>query len=458
MKKKLLLAWLLFICSSIFWIAWDGGIHSADLQTGTFSVALALLICMLVTAISFDIFSIATILTCVFYTVALVPAGALLLGSPLYSFHNIKHQLNTETALYTMNLYFWASFTCTLVLLILKTLSGEYKTTGFKSPKLYFPFYFSCLLFVVFTYLAEPGLGLLSGKYSELLEERNETTFATLAGIMMSVFWVISYIHFRTYSFEKRQKMRRIVFILATTFTMVWLYLHARRSEMVGIVIVLFVHQKFITGRIRVIHIAAAFSVVLAMYVLGHIRNSDNLVAGLQSEGIENAFSTKYTGTSKGDIANMPAGIGNIAETMQTTVYHFKTKSSPLLLGETIFNYPSKLLPSVIRSSIGMGKPTYFGELILGQYSYNGGTFILAPAYGNFGFPGFIIGAVAMGLLIFLAEKGFYKNNQVVVVLSCAIILYFIRTVWYKPIPMIKTAYFGVFIILLVNVIFRQKK
>ena len=408
----------------------------------------------------FGIFSLPFVLSFILYSVALVPGAARYLGFQIYSAHNIPHQLKSElTDLYLFTIIL--SMFVLLVYFICWRNLNKRKLSSFKFDTsvrdLNFPFYLGIALYLICCYGMEPGRTLLNVDYTTVLEDRDSTAAANLFGVFSVVFWILLYLKYRFYSVNKIHFDRQKVFLIATVIGITWLFLHARRSELIGYILIGFYHSKALLGRVNYKFTTIGIAFVLAVYLLGFARGSSslsNVDVGLISG---QAFSTKGGNVQERDIANMPSGLGNIAETMQTTLYHFEYRNADLLLGETIFSYPKKLVPSNLLSILGVAKPQYYHNLVLMKYSYNGGTYIFAPAYGNFGIFGVLLATLIFAWMITKSTVYFTSGDTYKAIFASLLIFYMIKIVWYGPIPFLKSAYTSLIFVFLVSVLFIKR-
>ncbi len=396
------------------------------------------------------------ILTFLIYSIAMVPGIAYyLLDFKLYSYVNFDHQLNDSVTIQMLWLMFLSSNFYTFI-----TLAKDTKLPDLSVPiknETRLPFAFMCLLILLFTYLGNPGETLITINYKEIYKQRS--ALATIASIASIVFWVDAY--GKTRVFRSQGDYNKIKIFWAVTFVMaLWLVLHARRTEAVGIISMLLIDRKLVTKKTPYKAILFAIFVVLLLYIVGYARSHAITNINLM-DTIQFAFQTSFEGGgSKTEFANMPSGLGNITATMQTSVYHFGYKGEPLLNGHTVFTYPFKLIPTVIVTSANLADPaTYFYQnLVLEHYEYNGGMFLYAPAYGNFGTAGMIIASIFMGLLINWTQKSIRSYNYINIVFAATIIFTFIYVTWYNFVPLPKTILYNAIVLFYVAMIFSKKR
>ncbi len=396
------------------------------------------------------------ILSFLIYSIALVPGIAyFLLDFKLYSYVNFDHQLNDEVSVKTYWLYYLSSNIYTFVVLSKDTKFPDLTKTIRNETRL--PFYFLCFLVLIFAYIGNQGKTILSVSYVEIIEERS--SLATLAAIASTVFWADAYGKMRVYVVQNNT-FKIKVFWLVTIIMATWLLLHARRTEAIGMISIMLIHQKILTGKTPYKYILIAIFLGFLLYIIGYLR-----VAALSeidiAKTVDDSLALSFeSGSSNTEFANMPSGLGNITATMQTTVYHFDYMSTPLLGGSTIFTYPLKLLPSLLVSGFGLADTDayYYHNIVLEEYYYNGGCYLYAPAYGNFGTIGVIIASFLMGIMVNWTQKAMRSADYIKIVSATIIIFSFIKICWYNFIPLPKAILYNLIVLFYVGLVFRKKK
>jgi len=387
--------------------------------------------------------------------VAFVPGIAwYLVGFKLYSYINFDHQLNDWVTARTQFVYFTSMNIYTFVLLAKDKV--EYKPDIIINQTR-FPFYIFGVLCLICAYVTESGETLITSNYSQLMDQRSG--FMTLAGVAFAAFWSDMYGKFRAYNNTNRYNFRQWIFILVSTLAIIWFILHARRTELIGFLAVLLIHQRMVLGRTPYKYIALGCVFLILLYVIGYTRvgalNEIDAVS-LASESFSATWDTHYTNT---EFANMPSGIGNVAETLQTTVYHFDYLGNEFLNGWTIFSYPYKLIPSNLASALQLPSSEQFmyNRLILEQYYYNGGTYLFSPAYGNFGIYGIVLASIFLAFIVRWVQIAFYSNDYLKIVVATTIIFHAIKGIWYNPLPIIKAIFYNLVFLGGIALIFTKK-
>ena len=396
------------------------------------------------------------ILSFLIYSVVLVPGIAyFLIDFKLYSYVNFEHQLNDTVTISMLCMMYVSSNLFTFVVLAKDTPLPDLFTPIKNETRL--PFYFMCLLILLFTYLGNQEATLLTASYQEIFHQR--TALGSLASIAASIFWVDAYGKTRVF-FSKGDHFKIKFFWVVTILMILWLLLHARRTETIGVISILLLHRKFVTSKTPYKTIAFAIFTGLFLYLVGYLRSNALTNVDL-FETIKFAFQLTFEGGgSKTEFANMPSGLGNITATMQTSVYHFEYMGEAFLNGHTIYTYPFKLLPTFLVTSLNIADPTtyYYQNLVLEQYQYNGGDYLYAPAYGNFGKPGLYVASILMALMVNWTQKAMRSYDYIKIVFAASIIFGFITVCWYSFLPLPKSLLYNGIVLFYVAMVFSKKR
>ena len=397
------------------------------------------------------------ILSFLIYSIAMVPAIAYyLLGFKLYSYVNFDHQLNDTVTIQVLWLFYLSSNIYTFVVLAKDSKLPDLNKPISNETRL--PFYFICFLVLLFTLIGNTGPTILTASY-ETIRDAKITGLATMAGIAFTVFWVDAYAKMRVYVVEKNTFKIRVFWFVTIAMTL-FLLLKARRTEAIGIISIVLIHQKLLTGKTPYKYIVLSLFVGFLLYIIGYMR-VDALTNIDIASTIDKSLALSFEGGStKTEFANMPSGLGNITATMQTSVFHFDYMSQPLLQGSTIFTYPLKLLPSALVNGFGLADTDsyFYSNMILDKYYYNGGCYLYAPAYGNFGTFGLVISSFLMGLLVNWTQKAMRSSDFLKIVIAATIIFSFIKICWYNFLPLPKAILYNLIVLFYVAMVFRKKE
>lgn len=396
------------------------------------------------------------ILSFIIYIVALAPGMAYyLLGFKLYSYVNFEHQINDSVTIKVLWLYFISSNLYTYVVLAKDSKLPDLSVPIKNETRL--PFYFMCALVILFTMLGNSGPSLLTVGYRDLFDSRS--SLISITSIVATVFWVDAYGKTRVFLSNGNYFKVRI-FWLMTLFIATWLLLHASRMETIGFVSMLLIHSRIQLGKTPYKTLVFALLVGLLLYLVGYLRTKSLANIDLENT-LAHAFQLSFeSGANETEFANMPSGLGNIAATMQTTVYHFDVLKEPFLNGFTMFTYPLKLLPTFTLSYFDLANANdiYYNEIVLHKYQYNGGLFIFAPAYGNFGTIGLAVASLVTAGLVNWTQKAIRSSDYLKIIIAATVIFTFIRVSWYSVLPLPKVILYNGIVLFYVAMIFNRKR
>lgn len=279
-----------------------------------------------------------------------------------------------------------------------------------------------------FFWLTDPSFKtIITHTYTEILSERIPNT--QFAGPVAVLFWLGALVNYLRLTephriFGRQKILANRLFIFITVCAIVWLALHARRSELVGMALVLVVVSRDRIGFLKTLVLGAVLFAVLV--VAGEIRSASLL----------GMFSSNYQ-TSQMDIARMPGGASNVFMTFVNTVHYFDFNN--YFCGETFLNYFGQILPTPIYRILGANVPDYFFQTVYtGNYSYNGSTYILAIFFGNFGLFGVGLGGIVIGLYACASRALIRSSNFVLKITGFFMLAMSFRGFWYEPIAIIK--------------------
>ena len=402
--------------------------------------------------LKYSIISVPSILSGALYMPALTPFYShTLLNSQYYSYNNFFLQENLLLVNKATSILFFSSIVYLFFLIIItkshilvsynkrrtnlqnnvkaKLQIGE-TTTFYPSKEQVIMF---CFLFLFFFWLTEPGSILLFINYTEVLASRyDDTQFASALG---SIFFVLAFVSYINLSKSGLHKNIQKLFIISSILVSIWLLLHARRSELLGIFIIalLYLNEKISHKKMLIISIIL-FSVLI---IVGNVRTTAFLDIS-QSLFIESM--------TFGDIVALPGGASNIFVTMLDIIYLIDDTNFQLLLGETYFDYFYSIIPTNLRIYLGLPEPIYFYSIFIQYFDYNGGTYIFAPGYGNFGVAGVFIVAGFIGTIVAFFHNNLNSKSFIIKTIVLIGILFFVRAIWYDLITILKPIFLMWFI------------
>lgn len=342
-------------------------------------------------------------------------------------------------------------------LALLSTFNSKSISSFELAPKQYYftekPYIFFSLASVFFFWLAEPSFTtILTTPYKEILSARYDgTQYAGAVGIL---FWLFSLTTYMAKIGREKPTTLNLwsdrLFIIATTIIVLWLLLHSRRNELMGIGIALtfyILHQR---GKL----LASLFGVIFLALLLsvGFIRGASlatNITQSKQTQLIKQAIKKhptlryqQHRQIAKRELRRtkkvkpLPSGASNIFLTYLTTIHYFDRH--PFLQGQTFTNYLFSLLPTNLSNYLNLKKPEYFYQQILKKYDYNGGTYIGAVFYGNFGVFGAVVFGLFVGFYILLVTKLLKSSNIILQIIGFYMLGMVFRGFWYELITIIK--------------------
>lgn len=289
--------------------------------------------------------------------------------------------------------------------------------------------YASCTLAAgFFFWLTEPSFAtIITHSYRYILDDRIANT--QYAGAVAMIFWlaaVVNYVRLTggRHPCRGAERLANRFFIFVTMLGIIWLALHARRSELIGMALVILLILRERTGLRRAFIIG--LGIFAALIVIEKIRG-----AGLMSifSGPEQA--------GRADIESMPGGASNVFMSFVNALHYFDVNS--YFYGETFSNYASQILPTPVYNLLGKKTPGYFSDLVFASnYSWNGGTHVLAVFFGNFGLFGVALSGVFIGLYARMARSLAISSDFVMKILGFFLLAFSFRGFWYELITIIK--------------------
>lgn len=305
---------------------------------------------------------------------------------------------------------------------------------------------FTSVLFLFFFWLTDPGETILTASYKEVLSQRYAATqFASSLGML---FWLISLItylkHKSSFIYLTRNSIRYFadkIFILFTVIAIFWLLLHAKRSEPIGMFLIVFYLYAERKGKKK-----AAIYLLLVFFlfaIIGFIRTT------LHQSFLHTLQNIPLSGYPSSDIASLPGGASSIFGTYLNTIHYFEEHS--LFYGKTFFNYICQALPTPINDALNLSLPPLFHDIVLEpNYSWSGGNYIVNYFYANFGILGPVFCGVFVSLYIFLIFRCLKSNLLGIKVIGFFLLATVLRSFWYELINLIKPIY----LMLLAQIIF----
>jgi Co/Zn/Cd efflux system component len=284
------------------------------------------------------------------------------------------------------------------------------------------------LVMLVSAYLTTPGPTLLTVDYSTVVN--NYYSWASFAGALYTGSWVVLFLMVQDDSMETT---RYRVFLVVTVLGLIWLLLHSRRNESIGILAVL--GLDLIRNRVTVSDIVgnrwrlAGFVVTvllgLSQFLLGSLRDGGSL--------------SFLDYSQKHEYVAYPGGAHNIYGTLQATVALFPTEF-PHRLGTTFVRYPIQGVPSGALSILRIELPqSYYGFLGEQYKLYQGGNYILNPYFADFGLLGVVVAGILLAVLAVFAQTYLVerRSNHIVAGIAAVVVVAAFRSFWYTQLAWI---------------------
>ncbi|MDC1240000.1 oligosaccharide repeat unit polymerase [Litorivicinus sp.] len=369
----------------------------------------------------------------IIFSVAFIPALSFwwtwLNNGEYINYHD--HWLQSDLHYVDQAIFFsLISFLSSLSCIFLLNINFYKRILYFKSmPRC--PSYFYLILIFLFMYffwLSEPSFhNILSSTYTEIRQGRYDQT--QFAGSLAVIFWLIAfsiYLSRKNCEAITKKNILNKIFIYLTILAMFWLFLHARRNELIGIGVVSLLAMSERKSKNRVTMITIFF---LALLVMVERVRTDGLFIYAGGFDLGSA-------TSKSGIFSLPGGMSNIFMSYLQSLHFFD--GSDYFLGETYINYVLQLLPTFLSSFFGLSPPNYFYQDVIENYSNNGGLYVGAEIYGNFGSIGVLLFGIFVSFYIFIITFLIRSKNLVSRVLALFLVALVFRGFWYGMVALTK--------------------
>lgn len=254
---------------------------------------------------------------------------------------------------------------------------------------------------LLMAYLTTPGPTILTHDYAVAKESYS---WATFAGSLFMGSWVVLLLITR----QANRDTVKHLFYLITVVSLLWLLLHARRNETVGVLLVILVvygHEfrlRDLGSSLKTTMFTAVFAFGIVMQVVvGQVRSDSGEI---------NLRSIFIGGSPNGEVVKLPGGGHNIFGTYQFTLHHFMENN--LLFGSTFAKYPIQSIPTSFTQILGIPQLSYYFNLMQSEYpNYNGGNYLLNEFLANFASFGIVLAALLFGFAAAKAHE-LVTNSQ----------------------------------------------
>lgn len=302
------------------------------------------------------------------------------------------------------------------------------------------------MLALTFAWLTDPGPTILTTPYADILTHRYEgTQFAGALAIVAWLFAFVCFINTRNSSdqFQRiRYRWLNYSFWLVTVLVAGWFLLHARRSELLAMVIILLLYLSTIKSKMR--------AVLLALFALAILQLAGLLRVGNHLGSVDNVQVFLGERAHAADVVSLPGGASNVFMSFAITVDYFS--SHAFYFGATFINYIYQLAPSFLYSWLGFSRPPYFHETgVFDSYAWNGGVNAISIFYGNFGQLGIIAYGALLALYVRMTVWLINRSNAILTVIGLFGVGMAVRGLWYEPIVLFKPIVWLGFLFLLMT-------
>ena len=275
-------------------------------------------------------------------------------------------------------------------------------------------------MFLFFFWLTDPGETFLTASYSVLLTQRFENTqFSGTLGLMI---WISCFVSYKTTLFKSRKIFVLRYFNMATVISILWLALHAKRVELIAILLSYLLYDLKEKKEKKVI----IYSIVMFFILTG--------IGGIREIFVKDVIITNELNQY---VASLPGGASNVFMSLSLVIDFYKENG--LLYGETFYNYFFQLLPSFVYSIIPYAPPKPFDSIgIFSMYDWNGGINFMSIFYANFGILGSILSGIFVGVYVLIVYNLLRQKEFIYKIISIYMFGMSLGFFWYELITVIK--------------------
>lgn len=340
-----------------------------------------------------------------------------LFGFDFINYHN--HFLQSDIQTWNISINFVLLCLSSSLLLLLNFKKIRFYRIQLRSSSNKYIILFSSLA-LLFFWLTDPSFKtILTFKYQVVMDDRFSGT--NFAGPLGFIFWLTATVIFK---FGARQcsRIQCNFYYFSTFISLMWLLLHSRRSELIGmLIILLFVYNN---KKIQFKYVIPTLSFFVIAVLIGYFRDY-SLVQFLLNE--KSSIDT--------NIFSLPGGGSNIFSTLIISIDYFK--SNDYLLGYSFICYLLQILPTTITEILNLQPPPFYSDIYY-KYSYNGGSYILSLFYGNFGILGFIPFSIFFFIFNYIIVKCLKSHNTFIIIIGLFLLGFCLKSFWYGLIILIK--------------------
>jgi len=235
------------------------------------------------------------------------------------------------------------------------------------------------LIMIFMVWLTEPGPLIGVTSYEDMRSYRIPgTEFAGAAWVVFAVANLGIYLAIMARSTGKVRKLASWIYWGGILFSVAYLLMHARRSEVSGYMIVLLCIFGPILSRWKVIVLGSIM--IFALSIIGYVRDPVVLP-------VDNKIQS---------YAHLPGAPGNILIGYIVAYELVDRGDISIVPGETYLGQIERILPA----AFGLQRPAIAYDHVYEKVALSGGEFYLIEPYMNFGVPGIVAFLAGLALLL----------------------------------------------------------
>lgn len=282
--------------------------------------------------------------------------------------------------------------------------------------------YLLALIVIACMYLIEPSFSnIFTSTYEKVISERFSKSLNILATVGMLFFVLLL-----TMSSNSKKKHIRYIFYITIVVVVVWLVMHSRRTELIGVILVYYTYsQNNKLSRSAIINLSF---LMVALIVIGEIRSMSSF------NEINNLNSLPSFDKAANAIFALPGGASNVLVSLFSATDFLNNGGKFDLISSILGN----LFPTFFLSFLDIAAEPHFEDVVFYNYDYNGGMYIPIFFIFIFGSFGYIVMGFIIGLLPIFLDRLISGRFYLFQVLSLFILSLSVKFLWYNPISIIK--------------------
>jgi hypothetical protein len=304
------------------------------------------------------------------------------------------------------------------------------------------------ILTVASVYVLESGPTIITANYSEIKAGHwlEQSSFTAFLGVMFGGLWSIMFLFGRHY---------KKLFWFVTIAALVWLFLHIRRVEVFGVVLVLVLWTRYFVSYKRLLFFFVVFISIQAG--IGMVRNFSLYQHFTDNREQSSAISEK---------AALPGGASNV---FLTALHLVNVKDKEMLTKNenfTMKEWPRSIIPNTIWEAFGLNKIQNEHDIVFDRLGLNyvGGMALLGAFYLNGGVALVLIYGLLHGAIGQIVDRylnthlklNLYRGGTVGLLVAFVFIIYQFRYHWYNPQTMFRAVAFTFIIYLVLNLFLKR--